>query len=105
MEMKRIEDNLRPYEPEHKKHVKFDFVTEKMNPFQDRHQTKLTLIPRVVVTPCQSEHPYYLEVAKTLNKSEYYLYEHIKVNYNVHKVKEVQGQDIYALLLRKQKEK
>ena len=105
MEMERIEDNLRPNEPEHKPTLKFDFVTVKMNPFQHTHLTHFALLPRVVVAPHQSQHSYYLEVAKTLNKSEYYMYKHIKTNYNVCEVKEVQAKELYAQFLRKEKEK
>ena len=105
MEMERIEDKLRPNEPEHKREVKLDFVTVKMNPFQDRYQTSIALLPRVVVAPHQSDHPCYLEVAKTLHKSEYYIYRHIRTNYNMCEVKEVRAKELYAMFLIKQKEK
>ena len=59
----------------------------------------------MVITQHQPGHPYYLEIAKTLNKSEYYMDKYIKINYNVSGVKEVQGKELYAFLLKKEKEK
>ena len=41
--------------------------------------------------------PYYLEVTKTLNKSEFYVYRHIELNHNICEVEEVQERGIYGL--------
>ena len=104
-EIERIRSNLNPNEPGEQGLIKYDFVTFKMNPFQDRHQSSLCLIPRVVVQPSASANPHYLKVTKTLAKSEYYIYRHEPVNYNLCEAKEVEEQEIYRLFHEKHKHK
>ena len=49
--MERILDNLRPSEAGKTKRVRYSFTTVKLNPFEDRYQSNLSLIPRVVIAP------------------------------------------------------
>ena len=104
-EMKRIIGNLRPIEPETQERVKHDFVAFKMSPLENRYQTSLCLIPRVVISPSESGNPSYLEIKKTLNKSEYYVYKPSQANYNLSKVEEVEGMELYTMFAEKFREK
>ena len=58
----------------------------------------------MVVKPIESV-PTYLEIKKTLHKSEYYVYQHLKVNYNVWEVGEVKGLGIYPFICSKEKDR
>ena len=84
--MERILGNIHP-QTEKKDIVKYDFINFKLNPLRDRGNTDLCSIPRVVVTPDESAAPSYLEIKKTINQSEYYVYEPVKGNYNICEVR------------------
>ena len=92
---------MRPINMKKDKRANVDFLTFKKNPFRDRYKTSLCLIPRVVVKPDESATPSYLEIKKTLNKSEYYIYKHKKIDYNSCEAKEVEELEIYSLFSQK----
>ena len=55
-------------------------------------------MPRVVVKPNETGNSSYLEIKKTLNKSDHYLYKHLERDYNLSEVEEVKELKIYSLL-------